>query len=99
MSADPYGPHLFDKVPGPWWDLGACKGHDGELWFPESNTPKWKTEQAKRICADCDYQAECLEFAEQEPFERYGIWGGLTTTERRDWRKQTKTNSNRRTTT
>ena len=37
---------------------------------------------AKRICADCPVQRECLEYAlrVREPF---GIWGGLNETERR----------------
>jgi WhiB family transcriptional regulator, redox-sensing transcriptional regulator len=38
--------------------------------------------EAKRICAGCPVQRECLEYAlrVREPF---GIWGGLNETERR----------------
>jgi WhiB family redox-sensing transcriptional regulator len=56
-----------------------CAETDPELWFPElgqSNTP------AKRICMSCDLRAACLEIALAND-EQFGIWGGLSTNERR----------------
>ncbi|NIR37006.1 MAG: WhiB family transcriptional regulator, partial [Actinobacteria bacterium] len=38
--------------------------------------------KAKAICQVCPVQVDCLEFA-MEIREPYGIWGGLTETERR----------------
>lgn len=38
-------------------------------------------EQAKWICRRCPVIAQCLDYA-IEHFERWGIWGGMTTAER-----------------
>lgn len=94
VTNDPHEPHLFDKMPGDWWDEGACKGWDPTMWFPERDTPRWKTELAVDICGDCTVRQECLEFAESHPWEDFGIWGGLSVNARRkrraDRNKQAK---------
>jgi WhiB family transcriptional regulator, redox-sensing transcriptional regulator len=38
---------------------------------------------AKAICVQCSVRNECLEFA-IETGETFGVWGGLTETERRE---------------
>lgn len=82
---DPCGTHLFDKVPGEWWDKAACRGKPGEWFFP----PNPGTEatrlaaHGKAVCSSCGVQGQCLEFALTEPAEQHGVWGGLTTGERR----------------
>ena len=58
---------------------GLCAQTDPELFFPEKGG---STRDAKRICARCDVQAECLEYA-LAMGERFGIWGGLSERERR----------------
>lgn len=59
-----------------------CAEVDGDVWFPE---PGGNPRDAKAICADCEVQPECLQWAidNREP---YGVWGGLTATERRKLR-------------
>lgn len=102
MANDPYTRHLFDKVPGEWWDRAACRGHDGDLWFPEKSTPRPRIKIAVEICNACPVRQDCLEFALAEPPEVHGIWAGRTQRElqkiRVARRKQAMTNSNRRTT-
>jgi len=44
-------------------------------------------ESAKRVCANCDAQKSCLEFALATNQES-GVWGGTTEDERRKLRKQ-----------
>jgi WhiB family redox-sensing transcriptional regulator len=50
-----------------------------ELFFPPAEQ---EADEAKAICAMCDVRQLCLEFAVAAG-ERFGIWGGLTTLERR----------------
>lgn len=66
----------------PLWVLDAnCVGTDPEAFFPEKGG---STREAKRICARCTVQAECLDYSLGE---RFGIYGGLSERERRDINK------------
>jgi len=62
-----------------WQDEAACRQIPVELFFPPAEQ---ESEVAKRICSDCLVREPCLEFALAEG-ERFGIWGGLTSQERR----------------
>ena len=63
----------------------ACAEVDPELWFPEKGG---SNREAKRICATCEVRLVCLEYALAHD-ERFGVWGGLTDMERREFtRKQ-----------
>lgn len=82
------------RLPGPIMDLwewqyqGACREYDTELFFhPEGErggTRRRRAEAAKAICATCPVLEQCREHAlrVQEP---YGIWGGMSEEERRDY--------------
>ncbi|MFM8563774.1 MAG: WhiB family transcriptional regulator [Acidimicrobiia bacterium] len=62
-----------------WRDLGACRGLDPEVFFPESDE---EADVAKNICATCDVRVACLEHALSSR-EKVGVWGGTTERERR----------------
>jgi WhiB family redox-sensing transcriptional regulator len=62
-----------------WQDRAACRHIPVEFFFPPAEQ---EAEEAKAICAMCEVRQLCLEFAITEG-ERFGIWGGLTTQERR----------------
>ncbi len=62
-----------------WQDSALCAYVGGDVWFPDKGEP---TGAAKRVCADCTVQAECLEYALDHD-ERFGIWGGKSERERR----------------
>ncbi|HLE38305.1 MAG TPA: WhiB family transcriptional regulator [Acidimicrobiia bacterium] len=70
------------------WQLkGLCRGNHSYLFFPPSAVERKEERErrehkAKAICSVCSVNEECLEFA-LEIREPYGIWGGLTETERR----------------
>ncbi len=72
-----------------WRDLAACNGHDPSLFFPagETGPAAAQIQQAKRICASCDVQEDCLMYA-IETNQVAGIWGGLTEDERRPVRRR-----------
>lgn len=65
-----------------WQDRAECKGTDISWFFSNSKANNENKLPGRHICADCSVKIECLEYAlkNQEP---YGIWGGLTTKERR----------------
>jgi len=62
-----------------WMDDGACQEVGGEFWFPEKGE---KAREAKAICAGCGVVDECLDYAIDNQVQS-GVWGGLTTRERR----------------
>lgn len=68
-----------------WFARAACRGGDTEAWYPDKGD--WTT-GAKSVCngdderAPCSVRAECLEFA-LDTDQRWGIWGGMSSKERR----------------
>jgi WhiB family redox-sensing transcriptional regulator len=60
----------------------ACTqpGINPDLFFPERETG-WRVDAAKRICNSCPHQQACAEWA-ITTCQDYGIYGGLTPTER-----------------
>ena len=71
------------------WRLhAACRGVDTELfYYPEGGEQgrarTARERAAKAICATCPVKAPCAAYALQHQ-ERYGVWGGLTESERAD---------------
>lgn len=70
-----------------WQMKGLCRGNHSYLFFPPSTVERKDERErreikAKAICSVCPVKDDCLEFA-VEIKEPYGIWGGLTETERR----------------
>ena len=73
-------PDLFsNREARDWVNRAACRGTDVEVFFMENG----ETARAKRICARCDVQAECLAYALANG-EKHGVWGGYTTSARKD---------------
>lgn len=77
--------HADELLDGPlaWQHRALCAQTDPEAFFPEKGG---STREAKGICASCEVQAECLEYALAND-ERFGIWGGLSERERRRLRQ------------
>ncbi len=59
--------------------LGACRGLDAGIFFPDSEDD---AAIAKQICHECGVRPACLDFA-LERREKVGVWGGATERERR----------------
>lgn len=66
-----------------WHERGACRGEPQHLWFEDAGV---NPEAAKAFCEICEVRAECLEFA-LTTGQEHGIWGGLTSEERRGQRR------------
>ncbi|HUF96775.1 MAG TPA: WhiB family transcriptional regulator [Ilumatobacter sp.] len=62
-----------------WRMLGACRGLDAGIFYPESEE---EAQIAKQVCLECGVRQACLDFALQKR-EKVGVWGGATERERR----------------
>lgn len=70
-----------------WRSRAACKDVSFDVFFPEKYRQSPTT--ARRICAACPVRMSCLEEAMRvEDTWRYGIYGGLTPTERGELAKR-----------
>jgi WhiB family redox-sensing transcriptional regulator len=67
-----------------WRMLGACRGLDALLFYPDEDDT---AEEAKSVCEDCSVRVACLEHALANR-EKVGVWGGATERERRRMLRQ-----------
>jgi WhiB family redox-sensing transcriptional regulator len=80
------------RLPGPapeeldWKDRGLCAeiGINDDLWFPAKGG---SVREALEVCAECPVIGECREYALSYEIDHptfiFGIFGGLTTKQRR----------------
>lgn len=61
-----------------WQSQGACRHYDPELFQPNSEID---AAVPKAICRHCPVMMECRGWA-LEKHEVYGVWGGLSESER-----------------
>jgi len=68
-----------------WQDVAACLGRDVAMFFHPTNergrTRRRREVTAKSICFSCPVRVDCADYAIRAR-EPYGVWGGLTETER-----------------
>lgn len=69
----------IDTATAKWWDLGACRGLDADIFYPDDEA---EAMAAKSICAACPVQHTCLDHALSFR-EKSGVWGGATERDRR----------------
>jgi WhiB family redox-sensing transcriptional regulator len=62
-----------------WMQHAKCHGADPERFFPTESTG---VDDARRVCAECPVQVECLEYALDNRID-LGIWGGVSQRERK----------------
>lgn len=67
-----------------WQEYALCAQVDPDAFFVEKGQ---STRPAKKVCAGCFVQAECLDYA-LERDERFGVWGGKSERERRRIKQQ-----------
>lgn len=70
-----------------WQHEARCRNHDAALFFgPNRFEPKRerlaREAKAKDVCATCPALVTCREYALANE-ELYGVWGGLSETDRR----------------
>ena len=64
-----------------WMSDASCRGMDFSVFFPDPGRSD-AARMAKEICKSCPVKDRCLEFANNNGI-MYGIWGGLSVTERK----------------
>ena len=83
MTPPPINTNIGDNVVSAkeivWRELGACRGLEPSIFFPEDDA---SAEDAKAVCASCGVRVACLEHA-LTIREKQGVWGGATERERR----------------
>ena len=64
-----------------WQQRALCRldQHDPDIFFPRAGA---SANAARRVCGRCVVRLECLRAALTNE-ERFGVWGGLTESERR----------------
>lgn len=72
------------EVTMPNFPNAVCADVDPEVFFPDERSRDSESgiRLAQEFCFSCVHRMECLEWAIKEDIE-YGIWGGLTTNERK----------------
>ena len=73
------------ELPPAWMLDATCRTVDPELWFPDDDP--WQAQAARRVCQSCPVVAECAEYAIHR-YIPFGIWGGMTADDRRDYRRR-----------
>jgi WhiB family redox-sensing transcriptional regulator len=75
------------------FENALCKYTDPEIFFP-TTTGNQQAEHlnesnrtAIKICKSCEHEVECAAYALVRP-RLYGIWGGLTNTDRKRMRRK-----------
>ena len=84
---------VLTSAVGNWQPRALCRGNHSHLFFPPSTFERKDERErremrAKAICKACPVKGNCLESA-VDIREPYGIWGGLTEVERREYQVQT----------
>lgn len=76
-------------APDTWRDFALCRDTDPDLFFPVGTTGQAVVtiDHAKQVCAACDVNRDCLDFA-LDTNQDSGIWGGLSEEERRVIRRR-----------
>ena len=84
LTSEPYASVENDD----WRDLSACRDTSPDLFFPVGTTGPAieQIAQAKAVCATCEVQAPCLEYA-MVTNQDSGVWGGTSEEERRKLRR------------
>ena len=70
-----------------WREFAACSDRTDDLFFPSSESDISMVRAAKAVCQSCPVQEECLQYS-LDIGQTDGVWGGLTSRERRVARRK-----------
>ena len=75
-----------------WSDYAACRGMPTDMFFFDRGDARRKAREAQAICNTCVVKRRCLALALSMPDDDYGIFGGVSSKERRRIRRMLKEN-------
>ena len=67
-----------------WFSEAHCKGAGVDMFFFDERRDgegRNRINNAKQVCKKCPVTKKCLEYALEAPME-FGVWGGLSPSER-----------------
>jgi len=70
---------LICSPPDGWQHHANCIDAPPDTCFPEDNEEEYSYSISRKLCEECPVAGFCLEIGLNE---RWGMWGGLTPTER-----------------
>lgn len=71
-----------------WTEKAACRFAEPEVFFPVPENER-SLADARKVCGSCPVRQECLDEALRVPADKdHGVWGGMTTDERRYLRRK-----------
>lgn len=72
-----------------WRHQAACRGLDGELFFPRGDTGPWLIQiaEAKAVCRRCPVVDSCLQWAISNGVDA-GVFGGMDEKERHNLKRR-----------
>lgn len=70
-----------------WREFAACSDRTDDLFFPSNESDISMVRAAKAVCQSCPVQEDCLQYS-LDTGQTEGIWGGLTSRERRVARRK-----------
>ena len=77
-----------------WRDDSACAGADADAFFPPSEDESLAM-AAKKICGLCPVQEQCLQYA-LATNQTEGVWGGMSSGDRRRLRRRMRDRDRRK---
>jgi WhiB family redox-sensing transcriptional regulator len=77
-----------------WRDESACAGVDPDIFFPAAEDEA-AAMPAKKICAICPVQEQCLQYA-LATNQSEGVWGGMSSGDRRRLRRRIRDRERRK---
>ncbi|MFC9840716.1 WhiB family transcriptional regulator [Rhodococcus sp. NPDC127530] len=85
--------HFHHSLDRDWQHRALCRGTDTDLFFSpdgeRGNVRARRERAAKQICQDCPVLDDCRAYA-LTATESYGIWGGMSETERARHARRTR---------
>ncbi len=82
-----FGHETLSDLGSEWREFAACSGRQDDLFFPVNEAEVSLVRAAKAVCQACPVQEECLSYA-IETGQMDGVWGGMTSRERRVLRRK-----------
>jgi WhiB family redox-sensing transcriptional regulator len=76
---------FLDSLGAAWMSEANCSNMDSNLFFPDTGLPY--DPFVREVCGACPVQEDCLWYA-NETSSDYGMWGGMSPTERQLWRRR-----------
>ena len=84
LGGDSLADLLDLAAPPAWMKEALCAQVDiGDIFYPDKGG---SATIAKNVCAQCPVRQVCLDYSLASN-ERFGVWGGLTARERREYQR------------